>query len=317
MKLQGIDFGNVFGGAGVQGFFDEGYWFHRFWKPFGLDFTGMTFVAKTATFLPRQGNMPLTRDSYTPKSLFPSCIKIHFLRGVMLNAVGLSNPGLYPLLCKEKWQRRTSPFMISLMSVADSSQQRLEQLHAMIRTLRWRIKDFSAPFGLQLNLSCPNVGHNLPELIDESAKTLKIAGELGVPLMPKYSIASAPIPAIMELNSHPKCDAICVSNTLPFGWQGIDWKRVWGSKKSPLAELGGGGLSGRVLIPLVCDWIKRLREAGFEKPINGGGGILHPGDVKRFRDAGASSVFLGSIASLRPWRVKATIRYANQLTNWR
>lgn len=122
--------------------------------------------------------------------------------------------------------------------------------------------DFSAPFGLQINLSCPNTGHDPHELIGESAKVLEIASSLGVPIMPKYSIASAPIKAVFRLNDHPYCDAICVSNTLPFGWQGIDWKSVWGSTTSPLAKLGGGGLSGKTLRPLVCEWIMRLRDAG-------------------------------------------------------
>ena len=45
MKLKGIPFGNVFGASGVQGFFGEGYWFHPYLKPFGLDFGDATFVA--------------------------------------------------------------------------------------------------------------------------------------------------------------------------------------------------------------------------------------------------------------------------------
>ena len=174
---------------------------------------------------------------------------------------------------------------------------------------------FFAPFGLQINLSCPNTGHDPSELIDESAKVLEIASILGVPLMPKYSVASAPIQAIMELNSNLDCDAICVSNTLPFGCKEIDWQKVWGNKTSPLAKLGGGGLSGKTLRPLVCEWIRRLRETGFTKPINGGGGILCSEDVEDYRAAGASSIFLGSVAVLRPWRVKTIINQANSL-NW-
>lgn len=186
----------------------------------------------------------------------------------------------------------------------------------MVETIGFAKDSFSAPFGLQINLSCPNTGHDPHELIGESAKVLEIATSLGVPVMPKYSIASAPIQAIRELNNHSGCDAICVSNTLPFGWQGVDWRSAWGNETSPLAKLGGGGLSGKTLRPLVCEWIARLRDAEFTKPINGGGGILCPEDVKHYHNAGASSVFLGSVAVLRPWRVKAIINQANNL-NWR
>ncbi|MBM3205153.1 hypothetical protein FJZ48_04245 [Candidatus Uhrbacteria bacterium] len=313
MKLRGIDFGHVLGASGVQGFFGEGYWFHHLWHLFGLNFNGMTFVAKTTTLLPRKGNLPLTRH-YTPAVLFPGCVKAKLLRGVMLNSVGLSNPGLGALLDTGEWQKRTAPFLLSIMSLADTSQKRLEELRRMVESIGFAKERFSAPFGLQINLSCPNTGHDPHELIGESASVLEIAASLGVPVMPKYSIASAPIEAVRELNDHPDCDAICVSNTLPFGWQGVDWQNVWGSKSSPLAKLGGGGLSGKTLCPLVCEWIVRLRDAGFTKPINGGGGILSPKDVSHYHHAGASSVFLGSIAVLRPWRVKATIHQANNLT---
>lgn len=310
-----IDFGNVLGASGVQGFFREGYWFHKVWKPFGLDFAGITFVAKTATLLPHKGNMRLTRR-YMPKNPLPRCIRVKPWRGVMLNSVGLSNPGISALLGTGRWQEHTEPFLLSITSLADTSQRRLEELRIMVEMIGFCRNSFSAPFGLQINLSCPNTGHNSYELISESAKVLETASMLGVPLMPKYSIASAPIQAVLQLNGHRNCDAICVSNTLPFGWKEIDWQSVWGSTTSPLAKYGGGGLSGRALRPLVCEWIARLRDAGFTKPINGGGGILSPEDVKHYHNAGASSIFLGSFAVMRPWRKKAIMNQANKL-KWR
>jgi dihydroorotate dehydrogenase len=314
MKLRGIEFGKVLGASGVQGFFGEGYWFHRLWRPFGLDFTGMTFVAKTATLLPRPGNMPLTRD-YTPKHFFPDCVKANFSRGIMLNAVGLSNPGLGALLRTGLWQARTEPFMLSIMSLADTPEKRLQELCLMTDILGFHKDEFRAPFALQINLSCPNTGHNLKERIQETAASLEIASKLGVPLMPKFSIASASPLDIMELNQNPHCDAICVSNSLPFDWAGVG-PRAWGADASPLAKLGGGGLSGKVLLPMVCDWIKMLRDAGFTKPINGGGGILCRWGVGCYFHAGANSVFLGSVAALRPWRVRCIIKRANEL-EWR
>ncbi len=324
MKLRGIDFGNVLGASGVQGFFGEGYWFHKLWGPLGPKLDDITFVSKTATLFPRKGNMSLTRR-YTPKNPFPGCVKAKLRRGVMLNAVGVSNPGIGALLATGQWQKRTRPFLISIMSLADKPRRRLEELRIMVDMIGFCKDDFSAPFGLQINLSCPNI-EKIRRLVradhvGESSKVLDVASELGVPLMPKYSIASAPISAIMELNNHPNCDAICVSNTLPFGWKGIDWQKVWGSKTSPLAKLGGGGLSGEILRPLVCEWIMRLREAGFTKPINGGGGILCPEDVRHYHNAGASSIFLGTVvpfASFCPWkwRVEPIINQANNL-NWK
>lgn len=311
MKLRGIEFGNVLGASGVQGFFGEGYWFHNAWHQLGLDFSGMTFVSKTVTLLPSEGNMPLT-SRHTPKEWIPRCVKVLPLSGVMVNAVGLSNPGLEAVLHTGRWQARKEPFLISIMPIEDSLLRRKEELRLFVKMFESYKDHFSAPFGLQINLSCPNIKLDHSKLMLESADVLDIIDALGVPIMLKYSVASAQSQIVAGLNNHPACDAICVSNTLPFTWDGVG-QRAWGTPVSPLANLGGGGISGSVLRPLVCNWIARLREAGFTKPVNGGGGILCHEDVRHYHNAGASSIFLGSVATLRPWRVRGIIKQATSL----
>lgn len=313
MQLRGIEFGNIMGASGVQGFFGEGYWFHPLLKPFGLDFEGMTFVAKTTTLLGRKGNMPLNRV-FSPRELIPTCIKAKPLRSGMLNAVSLSGPGLGALLGTEQWQERTQPFWVSLMSLADTRERRLEELRLMIAILAFVKVYFKAAFGLQINVSCPNTGHNTRELIGEILDIVDIAKTLGVPIMLKFAIDTATPEDVMALQDYPDCDAICVSNTVKFGWAGVDWNAAWGDTVSPLADMGGGGLSSTILRPMVCDWIKRLRDIGFTKPINGGGGIQHPAHVPEFYTAGASSIFIGAVAALRPHRVRSIIETANNLT---
>lgn len=311
MKLRGIEFGNVFGASGVQGFFDEGYWFHKipFRKP---NFTGMTFVSKTATLEPRTGNV---KNGWR-EHFFPSWAKVKFLSGHTLNAMGLPNPGIKALLDAGKWQERTEPFFISIMAVQDTLQKRLDELARMVDIIGEHKNLFYAPFGLQINFSCPNTGHDLAKLIEESIKALDIASALDVPLMPKFAIDTALIGRVMELNYHAWCDAICVSNTVKFGWSGINWQEVWGTDVSPLTHLGGGGLSGPALLPYACEWIRDLRHMGFKKPINGGGGIFCKEDVNKYHQAGANSVFVGTVATHHPRRVAGIIRHANTLT-WR
>ena len=82
---------------------------------------------------------------------------------------------------------------------------------------------------------------------------------------------------------------------------------------SPLAEFGGGGLSGKPLLPIVAEWVASAKKAGITKPIIAGGGILSPNDVNVLKDAGASSVSVSSAAILRGWRVNKIIRRANQI----
>jgi dihydroorotate dehydrogenase len=116
-----------------------------------------------------------------------------------------------------------------------------------------------------------------------------------------------------KLASHDVCDAIVCSNTIPWGQlpNQIDWERLFGTDTSPLASLGGGGLSGKPLLPIVEDWIRAARASGLRKPIVGGGGVLSSGDADRLIDAGASAIELGSVSILRPWRVAGIIRHVN------
>ncbi|HTM68846.1 MAG TPA: HisA/HisF-related TIM barrel protein [Candidatus Binatia bacterium] len=310
MRLRGIDFGPVLDASGVRGFFGEGYAHHALWKPFGLSFEGSTFVAKTTTLGPREGNMPLGAD-LRPKELVPRCVIAKPLKGVALNAVGLSGPGAKALLETGRWQARTEPFFISFMSVAPSAAARQRELEDFICLCMEHLGGFQAPVGLQLNFSCPNVGIDPSRLIEEVAWALRTASLPRVPLMPKFNVLLPP-EAAAEIAGLPACDALCVSNTLPWGAlpDRIDWQGLFGSATSPLAHLGGGGLSGAPLLPLTGAWVRAARAAGVRKPINAGGGILRAADVDTLLDAGADSVFIGSMAILRPWRVARAIRRA-------
>jgi dihydroorotate dehydrogenase len=314
MKLRGIPFGNVLSASGVQGFFGEGYWFHPYLEPFGLDFSNFTFVAKTTTLEARPGNLPL-RDDFTPCEQMPKCIHVKPWQGVALNALGLSGPGASVLLQTGRWQERQKPFFISFMSVDKTAQGRLDELKGFVELFGRYLPQFRAPVGLQINYSCPNVGLHLDGLLDEVGEGLSIASRLGIPLMPKFNVMLPP-KAAKEIGEHPLCDALCISNTIPYGqlleWS--EWEKLFGPS-SPLKPYGGGGLSGKPLLPLVLKWLVEIRSIGFTKPINAGGGILSLHDARRVAYAGADSIFLGSIAFLRPWRVRKIGRAMANLTS--
>jgi dihydroorotate dehydrogenase len=237
-----------------------------------------------------------------------------FWQGIILNAVGLSGPGAKALLDTGRWQKRTKPFGISFMAVGLTREERAPELAMFVKLLKKYLPQFAAKIFLQINYSCPNVGLNPSLLIDEVISGLKLASYLGIPLMPKFNIL-APIEALKEISKSPWCDAICVSNTIPWGKLAakINWKKLFGSDISPLAGFGGGGLSGAPLLLLVAEYVEQMRNAGITKPINAGGGILSPGDVDLMHHVGASSVFIGSVATLRPWRVQPIIQRTHQL----
>ncbi len=322
MNLRGISFGNVIGASGVEGFYGGDEYRYHVLKRLGLlSFAGMGFVAKTMTLEPNPGNMEMEGDGITVRRWFPDCVHVSprsWWRGVALNKVGLTNLGANELLARGLWQQRTKPFMLSFMSLGQTSAEKLEEMRRFVRLFKAYQSGFRAPVALQINFSCPNVGvsHDAA-FVDLVSRTLSVAAELRIPLLPKFDVTLSPGEA-HAISLHPACDAIVMSNTLKFGSRGVDWKREFGFLESPLEKIGkpgtgGGGASGAILLPLVEDWIKRARDIGIEKPINGGGGILCPFDAERLIAAGAKSVFIGSMAFLRPWQVQPTIRRVNKL----
>jgi len=323
MQLRGVNFPNALAASGAMGNFGEGYWYSRFEEKTGiLDKTGLGFVSKTVTLNFRKGNTPFIADGnyYPPAEWKPSSIKIDPVKKIVVNAVGLSNPGIIPFLETGHWQNMTEPFWISVMSVAATSEERKAEMETIVDILLKEKSNFNAPFGLQINLSCPNTNHDTCSLSMEADDMVNIASKLGIPIMAKFSIASSTIENLIELEKNPNLDAICLSNTIPYGWRptilyqnlALDWGKLFGYK-SPLEEMGGGGLSGEAIKPFVLHFIRELRKASFTKHINGGGGIMQASDVDLYKEAGADSIFFGSVVMVRPWEVKNIIQRANKI----
>lgn len=319
MKLRGIDFGPCLDASGVRGFFGEGYWFHPILQPLGLNFSGSTFVSKTTTFFPNTGNMPMikNRRSFVPSEWFPKCIWMSRREQIALNAVGLSGPGAKTLF-EMGLLKRSGPFMISFMPVGNSPQKRAAECFSFTELLFDTLSAMSElpQVGLQINISCPNTGHDTKKIIKEALVFLNITKALDIPLMVKINLL-VPINAMKAIADHPECDAICLTNTLPFGElpASVPWEKLF-PNGSPLKEFGGGGLSGEPLFRLVVEYVDEARQRGINIPFNAGGGILKPNNVDTLVEAGLKrgrdSIFVGSVAMLRPWRVRGVINRAHQ-----
>ena len=318
MKLRGIPFGSVFNASGACNFFLEDPWWYSRWYQNIVGrsmWDGATFVAKTTTYAPREGNMPLIPGTVTPVEFKPRCIYINLFGGYALNSVGLSGPGAEWLLKRGYWQNYTEPFVISFMSVQKTTEQRLIELCEFATLLANHLPRFIAPVALEINFSCPNVGLDPTMLVGEISQALaQVAGILrSVPRIVKLSI-EVPPETMAQICTDPNLDALDLSNTIPFGKLPyvIDWGRLFPSGTSPLEQFGGGGLSGAPLLKPVCHWISTLRrDFGVTIPIIGGGGILSVSDARKVITAGASALSLGTVAMLRPWRVPAIITAAN------
>ncbi|PIQ68611.1 MAG: hypothetical protein COV91_03225 [Candidatus Taylorbacteria bacterium CG11_big_fil_rev_8_21_14_0_20_46_11] len=341
MKLCGIEFSNVLQASGATNFYGHGrgrghgWWYHKILAPFGLRWNHSGVVTKTTTLLPRAGNMPLKNDGVTPKEWIPRCIVVNRAKQAVLNAVGLSGPGLDFLLSSGKWKEIRYPFFISIMSLAETREERHAEYSVIFGKLAYaKAKGgFRADFGVQVNLSCPNGGLDPDALIDEAVPTLECAGQYlpdTVPVMPKFGPEAHP-ESMLRIVKHPRCSALCFSNTLPFGkhptWvketSPVDWKGIFGTddpKESPIARRFpgfAGGLSGAPLLPFVIEWVRAVRALSITTPINAGGGILSGNDAGHVFDEGADSIFLGSIAMLAPTQVQKTIQTAHNYVRLR
>jgi dihydroorotate dehydrogenase len=315
MNLRGTNF-FIFVASGALNFFGEGWKFHKLYRrifPKGFDFSGATFVSKTTTLNERKGNMELDTN-LQPRSLFPDCVRVYPIKGVVLNSVGLSGVGAENLFARGLWQRMANPFFISFMSVEATKEQRVEEAKSFARVFAREMPSFSTKVGLELNISCPNTAHCSLSLIDDAVDQLQAFSGLGIPVILKVN-ALTPIEAIVRIAASGLCDAILVSNTIPWGQlpDKIDWRGIFGSTVSPLRHLGSGGLSGYPLLSIVAQWIFEAKDKGVSIPIIGGGGILRRSDVDYLHANGADAVSIGIVAIIRPWRVRGIIEKARQL----
>lgn len=315
LTLRGTDYGSIFCAPGARGFFGEGYLYHKWFRLLGLTWSGTGFVSKTIVWLPRHGNMPLREDGVTPKErLVPRCMVVKPRSGHVLNAVGLSGRGAYWAFETERWQNRTDAFMISFMSVAGSSDERLAETKLFVDLLGRKLRFFKGKVAVQANRACPNTGHAPDGYYAETAEMLDILGSLDIPVVVNFN-PTVPAEIMKATADHELCDGLWIGNTIPWGDPRIDWQAIFGSTESPLAKRqlpvpGGGGLSGPACLPHTIERVLEARRIGITKPIVAGNGIQRASDVVRVRRAGADAVAIGVVAMVRPWRMRSIIKAA-------
>ena len=304
----------VWDASGLRGIAGEGYWFHRY-LPGILSFKGSLLVTKTTTSFRQQGNMPLD-ENYQPRDRFPACIWTDPVRGLTLNSVALSGPGV---AYTATWYSLVpEPFLISWMPIGTSLDEQIAEAQEFVYHIGRQRRVFVCnEFGIQFNVSCPNVGADLTALLEKTDMLLSILAELEVPIVVKLNLLVTP-EAALKIAKHPACAGICIANSVPFGTVLPDsfWESTF-PYGSPLEarnpDFKKGGLSGPPLFPHVRDWVSRFRRSDQETHVNAGGGVWHASHVDQLYAAGASSIFIGTVAMHRPWRVRGIIRRAHKV----
>lgn len=301
MKLKKVQFNNVFCSSGSRGIFNQGYWYSKF-----LDYANCTFVSKTVTAFPQIGNMSI--DDYgNPLQLKPKCIHVDFVNSYVVNAVGLSNPGINTVINANIWQNIPEPFVISFMAVKETEIERRQEYIKFFDVIENTV--FKSPFAIEINLSCPNVQHH-----SSHNEIFSIVNDINInnPIIINLSVDFNP-EFVESLSLHPNISAISLANTIKWGTPNtLDWNKFG---KSPLEKFGGGGISGKPLLPLLISNLNKLKNHNITKPIIVGGGILSTDCIDKIIQASqyVKAIKLGTVCMLRPWRLKKIISYSNNI----
>lgn len=236
-------------------------------------------VTKTITLKPRIGN-PTPRIVETPSG--------------MLNSIGLENKGLKDFIFNktEILERLNIPVIVS---ISGNSVKEFSKLAEELST--------STPAAaLELNLSCPNIKHNLQsakyKLIAQDANaTGKIVSAVRektkLPVIAKLSPNVTNIREIAKTVEREGANAISAINTL-FGLA-IDVK----TRRPKLAK-GIGGLSGPAIKPVALNFVREIYNC-VKIPVIGIGGIMTTLDALEFIICGATAVQIGTANFINPF----------------
>lgn len=237
-----------------------------------------TIVTKTLTYDPRQGNLRWTHPW--------DCVKL--LRNGAVNAVGLTNPGYRWWL--EKIAPKISKQNYSLIvSVTEDDPQKLLK---MIRAFE------NIPIqGIELNASCPNtqqeLHHNI-EAVVESVRLIK--NHSRHPILLKLSVNQDYLSIAKQTEGIAEALSI---NSVP-------WRIAFPNQESPLANLGGGGVSGKLAQEHTWKMVKELSQS-VKTPVIGPS-VWDYEDIQKLRALGAKAISFGSIFMRYPWRPTNFVR---------
>ena len=183
-----------------------------------------TIVIKTLTYGRNKGNL---------KMFWPfGCIRLlfegHLFPVGTLNAVGLTNPGLY------WWMGSVAPKLpqSKLNIIASIKADSISDLKVMAVAL-----NRAEVVGVQWNVSCPNT-ENRDELLHNERFIVN-----GCEMLKRVSRH----PVLIKLSEQHSMGLVrrLVGLVEAIEPNSVRWNRIWPDQKSPLSHLGGGGVSGK------------------------------------------------------------------------
>ena len=247
--------------------------------PSGIVTCSANIIQRFFDQVPEVGVLTTKSIGLQPRLGYREPILTQYEPGFFSNAVGLTNPG------------------------ADSSAEQLDRLEIpddrflLISIFGASVEEYVkvakklAPFGdgLELNLSCPHAkGYGMamgqdPELVQEITSAVKNSVE--IPVIPKLTPNVPNVDEIAKAASAGGADAICAINTI-----GPECHKAYGH---PILANEQGGVSGKAILSTALRCVQEIR-ASVNCPIIACGGISSAANVRKFQEAGASIIGIGS-----------------------
>jgi dihydroorotate dehydrogenase (NAD+) catalytic subunit len=231
-------------------------------------------VTKTITMKPRQGN-PAPRTCETPAG--------------MLNSIGLENPGIDNFLGEKLavLKKIGVPIIVSIASEWSPDE------FVLLTERLDKIKEVAA---IELNISCPNIGHRT-KLISQDAKATyavvrSVRRATTKTLITKLTPNVTDIAEIAKAAESAGSDAVSLINTV--SGMSID---VF-TRKAKIS-MGAAGLSGPAIRPVAVRMVWEVYKE-VKIPIIGMGGITDTQSALEFFIAGATAVSVGTANFINP-----------------
>ena len=219
-------------------------------------------------------------------------------RGVILNAVGLQNPGVEHFIEKDlEWLKSTGTCVI-----ANVAGKTLDEYYEICAKLDGKVDM------IELNISCPNVKSGgmafgiKPQSVEEVTKTSKSA-LTKTPLIVKLSPNVESIATNAQAAQNGGADCISLINTLT--GMAIDIE-----KRKPIIANNTGGVSGAGIKPIAVRMVYEAAQA-VQIPVIGMGGITCAEDAIEFLMAGATAVQVGTANFTDPYAMPKIIQGLN------
>lgn len=241
---------------------------------FGEEYEGLTDIAslgavytKAVTPEPRAGNPP-PRLAETPAG--------------MINAIGLANPGLSAFLSEKVriLERLPCPAIVNVAGAVAADYLKVSEA----------LEKVDAVWGIELNVSCPNVDHGGmafgtdPKVLE--SLTTAVRKICSKPLIVKLSPNVTDITEVARAAEAAGADALSCINTLT-------GMKVDVLRRRPAIPRGTGGLSGPAIRPVGVAAVWKVSKA-VGIPVIGLGGISNAGDAMEYLLAGASAIQVGT-----------------------